>query len=274
MIERPTRVPTILSIIAVLLVASTIHAAGAQPSPGCRAGSLPAADGVTGDVDGRRYLLDAPAAPADEPLPLVIVFHGFRDDAAGIRRWTGFDALARREKFVAVFPDGHDGVRLLGTLGRGWDLGVAADVDRRFVGSLLDEIERERCIDRRRVYATGMSNGGFFASLLGCRLGDRFAAVGPVAGGMDLGACTPTRAMPIMLLYGTSDTIVAPDLPRAARDWWARENGCKGFAESDGCRRYDGCRAPVVACEGRQGHTWPIDASARLWRFFTTNPRD
>ena len=263
----------ILSIVAALCVAVSVLAAETQPSSGCRAGALPAADGVAGEAFGRRYLLDAPAASADTPLPLVLAFHGFRDDAAGLRRWTGLDALARREKFVAVFPDGHDGVRLLGTLGRGWDIGIDADVDRAFVEKLLDRIERERCIDRRRVYATGMSNGGFFASLLGCRLGGRLAAVGPVAGGMDLGSCTPSRPMPILLLYGTSDAVVEPELVRGARDWWVRANGCAGSATADGCQRYDACKAPVVACEGRQGHVWPTDASERLWTFFAANPR-
>lgn len=262
-----------LAILSIVLSVSLAFAAEPQPSAGCRAGALAAANGVAGEVDGRRYLLDAPATPADTPLPLVLVFHGFRDDAAGIRRWTGFDALARREQLVAVFPDGHDGVRLLGMTGRGWDIGVDADVDRAFVETLLDRIERERCIDRRRVYATGMSNGGFFASLLGCRLGGRLAAVGPVAGGMDLGSCTPSRPMPIMLLYGTSDAVVEPALVRGARDWWVRANGCGASSTSDGCQRYDACTAPVVACEGRQGHVWPTDASDRLWTFFAANPR-
>lgn len=264
----------ILSILTLLLLAVAAHAAETpQQSRGCRAGVLPAADGVAGAVDGRRYLLDAPAAPADEPLPLVLAFHGFRDDAVGLRRWTGLDALARREKFVAVFPDGHEGVRLLGTVGRGWDIGMDANVDQTFVEHLLDRIEGERCIDRRRVYATGMSNGGFFASLLGCRLAARLAAVGPVAGGMDLATCAPSRPMPILLLYGTGDAVVRPALVRAARDWWAKANRCGAATPADGCDRYDGCAAPVVACEGRQGHVWPPDASDRLWRFFAANPR-
>ena len=142
---------------------------------------------------------------------------------------TSFGSVDASEKVVlAVYADGHDGVRLIGGVGRGWDIAADADVDLPFVEALLDRVERDRCIDRRRVYATGFSNGGFFASMLGCRLGTRLAAIGLVAGGMDLAACTPSRPTPVMLLYGTSDAVVRPEMVRGARDWWVRANACGG----------------------------------------------
>lgn len=268
--------PRHLSIVLLLVVLRGLAIADAvppEPSAGCRAGTLPVADGAEATLDGRRYWLDAPAAPADRPLPVVLVFHGFRDRAENLRRGTGFGTLARRDGFIAVFPDGHDGVRLLGTTGRGWDIGVDDAADRAFVVALLDRLERERCIDRRRVFATGMSNGGFFSSLLGCQLADRFAAVAAVAGGMELGPCRPARPVPLLFLYGSNDTVVPPPMIRGGRDWWVRVNGCGDAAETDGCRRYAQCKAPVVSCEGPQGHVWPSDAAERVWAFFTANPR-
>ncbi len=265
-----------LSIVLLLVVLSGLAVADVvppEPSAGCRPGTLPAVDGAEASLDGRRYWLDAPDAPADRPLPVVFVFHGFRDRAENLRRGTGFGTLARRDGFIAVFPDGHDGVRLLGTTGRGWDIGADDAVDRAFVGGLLDRLERERCVDRRRVFATGMSNGGFFSSLLGCQLADRFAAVAAVAGGMELGPCRPARPVPVLLLYGSNDAVVPPAMIRGARDWWVRANGCGDGTDTDGCRRYAGCKAPVVSCEGAQGHVWPSDAAERVWAFFTANPR-
>src|SRR5207249_1247146 len=141
------------------------------PGAGCRAGALARARGERGILtvggEERAYLIDAPAAPADRPLPLVLSFHRFRGSARGQRWWTGLGRLALREGFVAVHPEGHDGVHLLGTTGRGWDFRPGETRDTDFVRALLDGLERERCVDRRRVFATGMSNGAFFASLLG-----------------------------------------------------------------------------------------------------------
>jgi len=248
-----------------------------EPSAGCRAGAFPRLRGErrTLGVGGeqRAYLIDAPAALGDHPLPLVLSFHGFRGSAGRHRWWTGLGRLALREGFIAVHPEGHDGVRLLDTTGRGWDIRPGETRDTDFVRALLDGLERERCIDRRRVFATGMSNGAFLANLLACVAADRLAAVAPVAGGLDLRTCTPVRPVPILFVYGRADRIVRAELVHGARDWWARANGCGPPLEQNGCTRYTRCVAEVVFCEGPQGHRWPRSATARVWRFFQAQPR-
>ena len=107
-------------------------------APGC----VTAAVGERGEVDGRSYLLDAPAAPADRPLPLVLAFHGFLGDPGNLRAGVGFAGAAGNDLIVA-YPAGHDGVRLLGTVGVGWDLRPDQTTDRDFVRRLLDHLERE-----------------------------------------------------------------------------------------------------------------------------------
>ena len=52
----------------------------------------------------------------------------------------------------------------------------------KFVGDLLDDVERTVCVDQSRVFATGLSNGAFMASAIACEYSDRVAAVAPVAG--------------------------------------------------------------------------------------------
>jgi polyhydroxybutyrate depolymerase len=246
------------------------------PSAGCRPGILAAAGGDRHalDVDGeeRSYLLDAPAGPADLPRPVVLAFHGFRDNARAFRSWTGWAEVARSNGAVVVHPEGHEGVELLGTTGRGWDLFPDQQRDTRFVRALLDELERDRCIDRRRLFATGMSNGGFFASLLGCTLADRVAAVAAVAGAMPLRDCRPSRPVPVLLIHGSADRVVEPATVRAARTWWAQADGCDGTVGGDGCVRGTGCAADVIECEGPEAHRWPADATARIWRFFESHP--
>ena len=248
-----------------------------EPSAGCRTGVLPTARGrsagitVAGSV--RTYVLDAPGGAADRPRPLVLAFHGFRGRARGFRAWGGWKEVARRDDVIVVHPEGHEGVRVLSRNGRGWDVLPVQREDATLVGALLDRIERERCVDRRRLYATGMSNGGFFANLLGCLLADRLAAVAAVAGAMPLHACRPARPIPVLLVYGAADRLVPPETVRLARDWWARVDGCQGRSAREGCVHGVGCAAAVVACEGPQGHRWPADATARIWRFFQAHPR-
>ncbi len=252
--------------------------ANAEASAGCVGTSRPALRGerrhVTVAGDERSYLIDAPVSDPHDPRPLVLAFHGFRGDAENQRAGTGMDTLAEREHAIVVCPDGHEGVRLLGTIGRGWDLEAHETRDLDFVRTLLDTLERERCVDRRRVYATGMSNGGFFANLVGCRMADRIAAIAPVAGGMPLPACIPARPVAVLLTFGRADDIIPPSRMRSARDWWAQVNGCERSAEHDGCTHFDGCRAELVSCEGPQAHTWPAGTTDRVWRFFAAHPRD
>jgi len=257
---------------------TVVAAAGTRPSAGCRSGTAAALVGAprTLDVDGltRHYLIDAPAGPADAALPLVLVFHGFRHSAAGLRSGLDFAQRAAAGTLVAVHADGRDDVRLLDRLGRGWDIAPGDTRDTAFVRALLDTLERERCIDRRRIYATGFSNGGFLSNLLGCQLGERLAAIAPVAGARPLDACAPPAPMPVLFFHGGADRVVPPRLTVGAAAWWRRANRCgDGDEARDGCRAATGCAADVVVCEGSQGHSWPEGASAAIWRFFAAHPR-
>ena len=77
-----------------------------------------------------------------------------------------------------AYPDGA---------GRRWNDGRAVGAERDdvgFVRALIDSLERELEIDPRRVYATGISNGGMFAHRLACELPGVLAAIAPVAGAL------------------------------------------------------------------------------------------
>jgi polyhydroxybutyrate depolymerase len=262
-----------LLLLLLCILAAPAHGAAAEPSRGCRAGALAAAAGERQELAGRIVLLDAPAGPADRPLPLIVAFHGFRSNPDDLRAGTSLAEVSRTEQVVVAYPAGRDDVELLGTRGRGWDLRPDQTSDRDFVRTLLDRLEADRCIDRRRIYATGFSNGAFATNLLGCQLAERFAAVAAVAGALDLGTCAPARPMPILFVYGSGDRVVPPELVRRGVDWWVARNGCAGTGTGEGCTRWKGCAADVAACEGRQGHRWPSDATDRIWRFFADHPR-
>jgi polyhydroxybutyrate depolymerase len=273
------------SALAVLLLAGACRSpapagsvpAGTDPSDGCRAGARDAVrdarQSFTAGTDTHELLIDAPASAANDPRPLLLAFHGFNSNAANICDSTGLRAVAERERAVIVCPEGRDDAHLVGAVGRGWDVNPSETRDVDYLRALLDHLEAERCIDRRRVYATGMSNGGFFASLLGCRLADRIAAIAPVAGVMPLQGCTPARPVPALLFFGRRDKVVPWALTEGGRNWWTQTDACGASQDVDGCTAFTGCRADVVACEGPQGHVWPADATERIWRFFAAHPR-
>ncbi len=251
-----------------------------SPSAGCRgAANYAALAGerrrITVGGEERSYLIDAPAAPGDTPFPLVVAFHGFRADAGGLRSGSGFAELAAGGQLIAVHPEGRSGVELLGTTGRGWDTAPEDERDAAFVRALLDTIERERCVDRRRIFVTGFSNGAFLANLLGCRLADRLAAVAAVSGARALDRCTPAAPMPILFFHGTADRVVPLGVTTAARSWWRAANHCAAGEDEprDGCVAAPGCAADVVYCEHPFAHTWPRNATTKMWQFFRDHPR-
>jgi polyhydroxybutyrate depolymerase len=226
---------------------------------------------VAGEV--RSYVLDVPPGPMDEPRPVVLGFHGFRAAPGRLRRWTGLGRMAQRHGMIVAFPEGHDGVELRGATGRGWDMAPGEGRDQAFVAALLDALEREWCVDPKRVYATGMSNGAFFVNLLGCTMGGRLAAIAAVAGSQPLPACPDPQPLPVLLVHGGSDRVVDPALARGARDWWMKTNGCTGTRIEEFCTLGVGCKADVTYCEPKQGHTWPRPATRRILGFFEAHAR-
>lgn len=265
-------------VVAALLSARVASAGG---SPGCSATSLSKGERLERslDVDGatRTFILDVPETiQPKKPVPLLLDFHGFGHSAAGVWRVSGFRELGVRERFITVYPQGLP-VQLLGREDAGWEI-FRLDGNRElaFVTKLLDEIERQYCIDLRRVYATGFSNGAFLSHLLACALADRIAAVAPVSGGpLDL-TCTPSRPVSVIIHHGRNDALVPVDRARKLFASWKKLDGCPGERGDDpsGCERALDCRdgVAVVYCEGNGEHRWPPDATERIWEFLQMHP--
>ena len=117
----------------------------------------------------------------------------------------------------------------------GWDLrhGTAAtaadtpnpnDVDDvKFTRALLDDLPKVVTADSKRVYATGISNGGILCYRLASELSDRVAAIAPVSGTMGMASCHPQRPVSVMHFHGTDDRFVP-------------FNGGKGYPQPGGQR--------------------------------------
>ncbi|MDP3909361.1 MAG: PHB depolymerase family esterase [Gemmatimonadales bacterium] len=163
-------------------------------------------------VDGRtrRYIAHLPPhARAGAPLPVVIVLHGGGGSGRGMQPMVRTDGLADREGFIVVYPDGTGrwGRRLL-TWNAGSCCGYARDRqvdDVGFIRALLDDLSRRTPVDTRRVYATGLSNGGMMAYRLGAEAGDRIAAIAPVSGGTVVDSLRSPRPIPILHIHSVDD---------------------------------------------------------------------
>ena len=285
-----------MSLRAVVLVAATalsvaapVSAADAvppRPSAGCGLDQIEHGRHLTGRIEvggvARDYIVDVPDSVRPRvPAPLLLDFHGFGHSGAGVWRVSGFRDLGARAGFITVYPEGLP-VRL--TIhgdeleGPGWEMySVDGNRDLAFVRALLDDLERRYCVDRARVFATGFSNGAFFSALLGCTMSDRIAAVAPVSGGPLRVACTPARGVPILIQHGRQDPLIPIAAARTARDDWLKVNHCAAATpQPDGpaCERWSACRAGAVVeyCEEDFVHTWPPQATARVWEFLHAHP--
>ncbi|MBK6543117.1 MAG: hypothetical protein IPG10_17905 [Flavobacteriales bacterium] len=237
-----------------------------------------------------------PGFSAAEHLPLVLNLHGLTSTGAQQEAYSEMNEVADAERFIVVYPDG---------VNNSWNLGLGAVDEYGFFTGLIDRMVLTHNINTDRVYACGMSQGGFMSFVLACSMYDRIAAIATVAGsmapGLDL-VCAPPRAVPVLMIHGTADGIVpftggiqnlaVPD----AVGFWVQHNNCDAvpvissipdIVPLDLCSaerqdHYNGDASSEVALirvDGG-GHTWPgsaipigvtnqdFEASQAIWDFF------
>jgi polyhydroxybutyrate depolymerase len=245
-------------------------------------------------VDGveRKYRTHLPAGyDGSLPTPLVLAFHMYGGNARMMEWLTHFNQVADENGFIVVYPEGYknswaDGSELFPA-----DLDYIDDV--AFTLALIDELKGQYNLDETRIYATGFSNGGFFAQRLACEATEHLAAIATVGASLasnTLGACAPEGSIPVLMINGTDDPSVNWDgspeyapVPLTAA-FWAAFNSCDeqpNVAQlpdltDDGTHvrqeLYSGCRDEVEvildAIEGG-GHAWPMGNQAvQLWGLF------
>ncbi|MEO6038189.1 MAG: PHB depolymerase family esterase [Saprospiraceae bacterium] len=274
------------------------------------AAALSAQTTVSGTIQSggltREYLLYVPAVynPAIA-VPLVINLHGYTSNNLAQELYGDFRPIADTANFLIVHPNGTvdgQGNRFWNTFG-----GPSTVDDVGFIANLIDSLRAVYNLDPNRIYATGMSNGGFMSYALACELNDRIAAIASVTGSMigpNLAACHPARPVPVMEIHGTADNTVPyngsvasgftpiPTLVAA----WVNFNHCNPsptVTQVPNINTADGCTAEHSVYTGGDlgstvehykiiggGHTWPgaifnigvtnqdINASWEIWRFF------
>ncbi len=169
----------------------------------------------TAEVLDRKYTVYVPdALEGQENLPVVLLLHGGGGNAAQMRQMTGFDAVADRHKFIAVYPEGT-GINLLGKKILTWNAGLCCGAsvkknvdDTGFLAAVIDDVVKTYHADAHRVYATGHSNGGMMSYRLACEVPEKLAAIAPNASTNVFSPCNPARHVPVLDIHGTADPCV------------------------------------------------------------------
>ena len=172
---------------------------------------------ITSNSVNRTFILHAPGSAVAEDLPVVFILHGDGGTGAGIKSYSGFDAVSNANNFIAIYPDA------LNTLGNGiWNKPVNGNLndgpnDVLFVSDMIDMLCNTYHINRNKVYATGHSGGAYMSYHLSINLADKIAAIAPVAGNMygdnayiNAHLAAPLFInIPILHIHGDNDGIVA-----------------------------------------------------------------
>jgi polyhydroxybutyrate depolymerase len=186
---------------------------------------------------------------------LVLGLHAGGSGLGGFISITRIEDRARRDGFIAVFPNGLNFVEGSASWNAMHCCGAAHPQnvdDVGFIRALIDQLRRDLAVDSRRIFATGMSNGAMLAHRLAAELSDLIAGIGPVCGTIggqeDVYASvkrptTPARAVPVIAFNGLRDTAV-PYAGGAGSDgdgrldlsvaesmaFWTAANGCASTA--------------------------------------------
>lgn len=244
-----------------------------------------------GGVDRSLILHIPPQYDGTTHLPVVFVFHGGTGDSDITQFCYGWDAVADREGFIVIYPDGTGIVQTWNAIhccGRSFERNVD---DIGFIRFLVEQITRLVPVDERRVFASGMSNGAMLCHRLASELSDRFAAVAPIAGTIggnpernkaELLIEVPPRPVPIIMFHGELDQSVkyfggetsspfrttrVDVSQQACWEFWVRANGSQPIpavetSESGNVVKRTFIdpvnRADVIHYTIRnQGHAWP-----------------
>ncbi|MGB1241018.1 MAG: T9SS type A sorting domain-containing protein [Chitinophagales bacterium] len=189
---------------------------------------------LTHDNLEREYILYVPANYSSESsVPLLFNFHGYTSNA-NEQMWYGdFRPIADTAGFLIVHPMGTLDATGTTHFNVGWGGSSVDDVG--FTEVLLDKIAAEYNIDLKRIYSTGMSNGGFMSYHLACNLSDKIAAIASVTGSMSyltFDNCNPQHPTPVLQIHGTEDGTVPYDGAAFAKpieevvDYWVNFNNC------------------------------------------------
>jgi len=235
----------------------TPRGGGDTPPAGCPAGSKDggATGGTLTAAGGINVLVRTP--PGYSPTvayPFVMVYAPAGADAAGCEAFTGLTTQARARGYIIAYADNVGPESL--------------EVIEQAAGT-IPAVTARWCVDPKRIYVTGHSNGGTLAEVIGAQGFAPVAAIAPSAAGMKSSTFTslgcPAAPLPEMEMHSSGDQLfpLSEGFGAHIAEMWAAFDGCSptpGDADANGCIHYTGCagNAEVDYCEGTAPHgVWP-----------------
>jgi polyhydroxybutyrate depolymerase len=206
-----------------------------------------------GDVT-REYRLVVPrSVDLEKPAPLVIAFHGMLIDTKDLMpRYTKLNETADKHNFIIAYPNATD---------RSWGLKPEkVRGDLAFFDALVAKISSDYKIDTDRIYVLGMSNGAYFAHLVGKERSKTVAAVAAHSGMLGLQTAlgiNAERKFPVLIIHGDQDKIFPVRIARDNRDKYIKEGHEVKYVELPGV-----------------GHMWgtKYNVNETIWQFFADHP--
>jgi len=182
------------------------------------------------------------------PLPLVMVLHGYSADAAWALDYFRMEPLAEARGFLVCHPEGtvdRDGWRFWNATDAGCDFYGSGVDDSAYLRGLIEAVAKQYVVDRKRIYVTGISNGGGMSHRMACDHADLIAAIASLSAMtfLDPNPHAPSQPVNVLQINGTADEIVPygggavlGGLPVVALfpgavatvQTWAGFNGCSG----------------------------------------------
>jgi polyhydroxybutyrate depolymerase len=244
---------------------------------------------TVGDLK-RSYLVHVPAKyDPKKQTAVVLAFHGGGANAENMVVFSGLNRKADDAGFIVVYPNGTGRLenRLLSFNGGNCcSYAMTNKIDDvEFTRKLLEDLAKSANIDPKRVFATGMSNGGIISYRLASELSDRIAAIAPVGGPMGTETCKPKRSVSVIHFHGTDDEFApfkgGKGKGPSGTEFYSVEHSVQAWVKANGCEKEPvvtkfpdtardgttiirktygsgrgGSEVVLIVVEGG-GHTWP-----------------
>lgn len=257
----------------------------AQPAPPRAGGDGSFVAGRFGSgTQGREYRLYIPPQAGAQPLPLVVMLHGCKQDPDDFAAGTRMNDAAREQGCFVLYPGQSKQANPQGC----WNWFKHSHQQRgrgepAILAGMTRDVMQKHGIDPARVYVAGLSAGGAMAAILADTYPELFAAAGVHSGlaagsANDLssalgamrsgsaGGAAKASARPIIVFHGDSDRTVHPSNGSHVLDASLQEGAAIETRQERPARGRSYTRSVHRAPDGRVvAEHWVVHGSAHAW---------